>query len=58
MLIGGGEATPEIAKTMAQRLDIQCELGQPLRDFAVPALSNRPGQWDVAAGLALKPLES
>jgi type IV pilus assembly protein PilM len=58
MLAGGGEATPEIMQELAQRLDLKYELGHPLRSFDAPALSNRPGQWDVAAGLALKPLES
>jgi type IV pilus assembly protein PilM len=53
-VLGGGEATESLAEWFAARLDVPCELGNPLRSFEKTTLSGRIGQWDVAAGLALR----
>lgn len=56
LVLGGGEATGNIAEWLSSRLELPCELGNPLRSYArVPP--GRASQWDVAAGLALKHLE-
>ncbi len=54
MILSGGEASEALLQWIGRRLDIECELGDPLRAFETPAVSGRPGQWDVAAGLALR----
>jgi len=54
LVLGGGEATEQLLATIGQRLDLSCELGNPLRTFGGNAASDRPGQWDVATGLALR----
>jgi type IV pilus assembly protein PilM len=54
IVVGGGEATPAVVDWLGERLDIPCELGDPLRSFEKPLFSGRVGQWDVAAGLALR----
>jgi hypothetical protein len=33
---------------------VKCELGDPLRDYPTKLPGGRPGQWDVATGLALR----
>jgi type IV pilus assembly protein PilM len=53
-VLGGGEATAALAETLAERLRSNCELADPLRTFETTPLKGRPGQWDVAAGLAQK----
>jgi type IV pilus assembly protein PilM len=54
-VLGGGEATDSLAELLAARLDLPCEVGNPLRPFEAGAASGgRQGQWDVAAGLALR----
>ena len=35
------------------RLDLPCELGEPLRTYPQAPTAGRRAQWDVAAGLAL-----
>ncbi len=56
IVLGGGEATSHLVEWLAARLELPCELGNPLRSFShVP--SGRTSQWDVAAGLALKVVE-
>jgi hypothetical protein len=52
-VLGGGEAQESLRETLARRLDLKCELFDPLRNVANPARALRPSQWDVAAGLAL-----
>jgi type IV pilus assembly protein PilM len=52
LVLGGGEASEPLRETLAKRLDIKCELCDPLRPFASQARSLRQSQWDVAAGLA------
>jgi len=54
VVLGGGEATQSLAEWLAPRLDVPCELGDPLRSYTTSAPLGRIGQWDVAAGLALR----
>ena len=54
IVLGGGEATPALVDWLSARLDPPCELGDPLRTFNKPPAAGRTGQWDVAAGLALR----
>jgi type IV pilus assembly protein PilM len=53
-ILSGGEATTTLQDTLAARLDLKCELGDPLRNCDVNLPPQRRGQWDVAAGLALR----
>jgi type IV pilus assembly protein PilM len=54
MVLGGGEATTVLGEAIGARLDLKCELGDPLRSYDVKLPGGRSGQWDIAAGLALK----
>jgi len=54
IVLGGGEATQSLADWLATRLDLPCELGDPLRSYQKSVSSERIGQWNVAAGLALR----
>jgi len=56
-VLGGGEATSGLAEDLTTRLDVKCELGDPLRTFEAAGAVGRRGQWDVAAGLALRELK-
>ncbi|MHB1036966.1 MAG: pilus assembly protein PilM [Pirellulales bacterium] len=56
MVLGGGEASPLLADALGARLDMKCELGDPLRSYEKAAVAGHKGQWDVAAGLALREL--
>jgi type IV pilus assembly protein PilM len=56
IVLGGGEATPHLGEWLAARLELPCELGNPVRSFAHTP-PGRATQWDVAAGLALKVVE-
>ncbi len=53
-LIGGGEASPLLAQALSHRLNLKCELSDPLRGLGSPSAGGNAGQWDVAAGLALR----
>ena len=53
-VLGGGEASGQLADWLSKHLDLTCRLGEPLRDLEKGDLSGRAGQWDVAAGLALR----
>lgn len=53
-ILGGGEASETIRDWIGERLDLPCELGEPLRDLETPRLPGRASQWDIAAGLALR----
>jgi len=57
MVLSGGEATPALAEIVGQRLDLKCEVGNPLRSYHGEEVGGRAGQWDVAAGLALREVE-
>ena len=54
LVLGGGEATELLVDWLADRLDVSCELGDPLRSYERPPHTRRMGQWDIAAGLALR----
>ncbi|NQT38748.1 MAG: pilus assembly protein PilM [Planctomycetes bacterium] len=54
LVFGGGEASPSMIELLANRLDMPCELGNPMRSFDNQTLPGQAGQWDVAAGLALR----
>ena len=54
MVLGGGETTPSLLESLQSRLDIRCELGDPLRSYDINVPGGRKGQWDVAVGLALR----
>ena len=56
LVLGGGEAAPALVEQLAQRLNLKCELGDPLRPFELTRVPGRNTQWDVAAGLALRQL--
>ena len=53
VVLGGGEATKELADWLAHHLNLPCELADPFRSFENRPTPGRAGQWDVAAGLAL-----
>jgi len=56
MVLGGGEATQQLLDSLGKHIDLKCELSDPFRTFtAIPNLG-RKGQWDVAAGLAMRDL--
>lgn len=54
VLLAGGEASPSLAEALGARLEIPCELGDPLRHVQQPPVSGRRGQWDVVTGLAMR----
>lgn len=54
MVLSGGEASAALSEWLGPRLDLTCELGEPLRSFEPIAVAGRKSQWDVAAGLALR----
>jgi len=54
IVFGGGEASQTLVDWVAERFDTTCELGDPLRSYEKPQTLGRLGQWDVAAGLALR----
>jgi len=56
IVVGGGEATESLTEWIDARVDARCELGDPLRSYQKPNSWGRVGQWDVAAGLALRQL--
>jgi type IV pilus assembly protein PilM len=54
LVLSGGEAADSPAQWLASRLNVNCEVGDPLRSFQTGPLPGRLGQWDVAVGLALR----
>ena len=56
LVLGGGEASPALLEVFGSRLDMKCELGDPWRTFEPVAIPGRRCQWDVAVGLALRPV--
>jgi type IV pilus assembly protein PilM len=54
VVFGGGEASAGLVDAIKERLDCDCELGNPLRVFQQTALPGRIGQWDIATGLAMR----
>ncbi len=53
-IIGGGEANDDLVQWLGARLEVPCELGNPLRSFENSRPDTRLTQWDIAAGLALR----
>jgi type IV pilus assembly protein PilM len=54
MVLGGGEATPQMLESLTRHLDLKGEMSDPFRSFPMAPNLGRRGQWDVAAGLALR----
>lgn len=54
LVLGGGEASAQLLEVFQKRLGLKCELSDPLRLFQTAVNRGRLGQWDVAAGLALR----
>jgi type IV pilus assembly protein PilM len=57
LVLSGGEAGPQLLDALSKRLTLKCELSDPLRNHSPPVHVGRRGQWDVAVGLALRPLD-
>lgn len=57
LVIGGGEASPQLLEALGKRLSLKCELSDPLRHFPNQLHLGRKGQWDVAVGLALRAVD-
>jgi type IV pilus assembly protein PilM len=53
-VLGGGEATPQLAEAIGKTLNMKCELSDPFRAMPEPRDLGRRGLWDVSAGLALR----
>jgi type IV pilus assembly protein PilM len=56
MVVGGGEATSSLVETLSKHLDMKAELSDPFRSLPTIPNLGRKGQWDVAAGLAMRQL--
>lgn len=56
MVVGGGEATQSLLDALSKHLDLKGELSDPFRMFPTIPNLGRKGQWDVAAGLAMREL--
>jgi type IV pilus assembly protein PilM len=56
LVLSGGEATQTLVDSLAKQLDIKAELSDPFRSVPTSTNLGRKGQWDIAAGLALKDL--
>ena len=54
MVLGGGEATPQLAETLGKSLNLKAEMSDPFRAMSMQRDVGRRGLWDVAAGLALR----
>ncbi len=54
IIVTGGEATAALAEALSRRLDMPCELGDPLRSYERGPAQHHRSLWDVAAGLALR----
>ena len=57
VVVSGGEASQTIVDWLTERLDLPCELGNPVRTFANALPGGRSTQWDVATGLALREIK-
>ncbi len=54
LVLGGGEGSECLVNSLARRLDLRCEVGDPLRNFDSNIRADRHGVWDIATGLALR----
>lgn len=52
LVLGGGEATPQLLEILSKQLELKGDMSDPFRGDHPGNF--RPGQWDVAAGLALR----
>jgi type IV pilus assembly protein PilM len=57
-VFSGGEANQSLLDVVAARVDLKCELGDPLRSYESATQTGRKGIWDVATGLALRNVET
>lgn len=53
-VLGGSEASPALAELLTQRLNLRCEVGDPLRTCECTVPVAHKTQWAVATGLALR----
>jgi len=58
MVLGGGEANDTLREVLSRRLDLKCEIFDPLRNLGNLPRTLRQGQWDIATGLALREVDS
>jgi len=56
LVVSGGEATQPLVEALGKHLDIKAELSDPFRTLPTIPNLGRKGQWDVAAGLAMREL--
>jgi type IV pilus assembly protein PilM len=56
LVLTGGEATQQLLDGLGRQLDLKCELSDPFRTLPSSPNLGRPGQWDVATGLAMRTL--
>src|SRR5262245_40630036 len=56
LVLSGGEATQQLLDSLSKKLDLRAELSDPFRALSTIPSLGRKGQWDVAAGLALREL--
>lgn len=54
LVLGGGEASQQLLEALNKRIGLEGELSDPFRMYPRAGVSGRTGQWDVAAGLALR----
>jgi type IV pilus assembly protein PilM len=54
LVAGGGEATQPLAEALGKHLDLKAEMSDPFRALPIAPNLGRRGQWEVAAGLALR----
>lgn len=54
VVLGGGEASPGLQEAIHGLLEIKCDLSDPFRALSTVPNAARRGQWDIAAGLALR----
>jgi len=54
VVLSGGEACEALTEYLGSQLGVPCEPGDPLRTCTGLPQSGRRGQWDIAAGLAMR----
>jgi len=54
LVLGGGEASEQLLEALNKRIGLEGELSDPFRMYPRAGVTGRTGQWDVAAGLALR----
>jgi type IV pilus assembly protein PilM len=58
VVLSGGEASPVLQEAIHRHLGITCDLSDPFRHLPTAPNASRRGQWDVAAGLAMRGLSA